>query len=193
MPQPELTPRVQRLALVNVCLGQFMSALDSRSVKVALPTLSVYFDVSLAVVQWIPLAYTIDDRRAGVEHGTAGRQVGPEKNLYAGICFARRRFGVLRLERSPLADYRISRRRSGRRCAGLGQRSRDRLDALRARGARPRARHDVHVVSSRLHHRTIDRRLSCRYGRLALDIFYEYAGRGRGGIDGVERSAGDGD
>jgi EmrB/QacA subfamily drug resistance transporter len=59
MIQPALTPRVQRLALVNVCLGQFMSALDSRSVNVALPTLSLYFDVSLAVVQWIPLAYQL--------------------------------------------------------------------------------------------------------------------------------------
>lgn len=59
MPQPELTPRLQRLALVNVCLGQFMSALDSRSVTVALPTLSVYFDASLAVVQWVPLAYQL--------------------------------------------------------------------------------------------------------------------------------------
>jgi len=50
MIQPALTHRVQRLALVNVCLGQFMSALDSRSVNVALPTLSRYFEVSLAVV-----------------------------------------------------------------------------------------------------------------------------------------------
>ena len=59
MPQPDLTPKLQRLALINVCLGQFMSALDSRSVTVALPTLSVYFDVSLAVVQWVPLAYQL--------------------------------------------------------------------------------------------------------------------------------------
>ncbi|TMA94431.1 MAG: MFS transporter [Deltaproteobacteria bacterium] len=36
-----------------------MSALDSRSVNVALPTLSVYFDASMAVVQWIPLAYQL--------------------------------------------------------------------------------------------------------------------------------------
>ena len=59
MIQPVLTPRLQRLALLNVCLGQFMSALDSRSVNVALPTLSVYFDASMAVVQWIPLAYQL--------------------------------------------------------------------------------------------------------------------------------------
>jgi EmrB/QacA subfamily drug resistance transporter len=53
------SPRLQRLALFNVCLGQFMSALDSRSVIVALPTISVYFNSSLALVQWIPLAYQL--------------------------------------------------------------------------------------------------------------------------------------
>jgi MFS family permease len=47
------------LALINVCLGQFITALDSRSVIVALPTISIYFDTSLAVVQWIPLAYQL--------------------------------------------------------------------------------------------------------------------------------------
>jgi EmrB/QacA subfamily drug resistance transporter len=50
---------IQRLALANVCLGQFMSAMDSRSVIVALPTISVYFDSSMAFVQWIPLAYQL--------------------------------------------------------------------------------------------------------------------------------------
>src|SRR3970282_2600285 len=54
-----LSPKLQRLALVNVCLGQFMSALDSRSVIVALPTISIYFTSSLAVLQWIPLAYQL--------------------------------------------------------------------------------------------------------------------------------------
>ena len=59
MAQPTLSPQIQRLALINVCLGQFMTALDSRSVIVALPTISIYFDTSLAVVQWIPLAYQL--------------------------------------------------------------------------------------------------------------------------------------
>jgi EmrB/QacA subfamily drug resistance transporter len=36
-----------------------MSALDSRSVIVALPTLSIHFSSSMAVVQWIPLAYQL--------------------------------------------------------------------------------------------------------------------------------------
>src|ERR1043166_6753931 len=57
--QASLSKRRQRLTLINVCLGQFMSALDSRSVIVALPTLSIYFNSSMAVVQWIPLAYQL--------------------------------------------------------------------------------------------------------------------------------------
>jgi EmrB/QacA subfamily drug resistance transporter len=59
MAHKNLSPKLQRLALVNICLGQFMSALDSRSVIVALPTLSIYFSSSMAVVQWIPLAYQL--------------------------------------------------------------------------------------------------------------------------------------
>lgn len=57
--QADLSPKLQRLALLNVCLGQFMSALDSRSVIVALPTISVYFNSAMALVQWIPLAYQL--------------------------------------------------------------------------------------------------------------------------------------
>jgi EmrB/QacA subfamily drug resistance transporter len=59
MAQTVISPKLQRLALVNVCLGQFITALDSRSVIVALPTISIHFDSSLAVVQWIPLAYQL--------------------------------------------------------------------------------------------------------------------------------------
>ena len=131
MPQPESLPDCNVLALVNVCLGQFMSALDSRSVNVALPTLSVYFDVSLAVVQWIPLAYQLTIVGLVLSMARLGDKLGPQENLRARLCSARRRFGVLRLEPAALADHWFSRRRSDRRRAGLGQRSRDRLDALR--------------------------------------------------------------
>ena len=54
-----LPAKLQRLALINVCLGQFMTALDSRSIIVALPTISIHFNSSIAVVQWIPLAYQL--------------------------------------------------------------------------------------------------------------------------------------
>jgi MFS family permease len=81
MPQPELTPRLQRLALVNVCLGQFMSALDSRSVTVALPTLSVYFDASLAVVQWVPLAYQLTIVGLVLSMARLGDKLGRKKSM----------------------------------------------------------------------------------------------------------------
>ena len=57
--QANLSSKLQRFALVNVCLGQFMTALDSRSIIIALPTISVQFNSSMAVVQWIPLAYQL--------------------------------------------------------------------------------------------------------------------------------------
>ena len=57
--QTDLSAKLQRLALVNVCLGQFMTALDSRSIIIALPTISIHFNSSMAVVQWIPLAYQL--------------------------------------------------------------------------------------------------------------------------------------
>jgi len=82
MPQPVLTPRLQRLALLNVCLGQFMSALDSRSVNVALPTLSVHFNVSMAYVQWVPLAYQLTIVGLVLSMARLGDKLG-RKKIYA--------------------------------------------------------------------------------------------------------------
>jgi EmrB/QacA subfamily drug resistance transporter len=82
MPQPDLTPRLQRLALLNVCLGQFMSALDSRSVNVALPTLSVYFNASMAYVQWVPLAYQLTIVGLVLSMARLGDKLG-RKKIYA--------------------------------------------------------------------------------------------------------------
>lgn len=81
MPQSAIPPRIQRLALVNVCLGQFMSAVDSRSVIVALPTLSVHFSASMAVVQWIPLAYQLTIVGLVLSMARLGDMVG-RKQIY---------------------------------------------------------------------------------------------------------------
>jgi EmrB/QacA subfamily drug resistance transporter len=85
MPQPEITPRLQRLALLNVCLGQFMSALDSRSVNVALPTLSVYFGVSMAYVQWVPLAYQLTIVGLVLSMARLGDKLGRKKIYTLGF------------------------------------------------------------------------------------------------------------
>jgi len=82
MSQAQVSPKQQRLALVNVCLGQFMSALDSRSVNVALPTLSVYFDASMAYVQWVPLAYQLTIVGLVLSMARLGDRLG-RKRIYA--------------------------------------------------------------------------------------------------------------
>ncbi|MDH3445712.1 MAG: MFS transporter, partial [Deltaproteobacteria bacterium] len=82
MSQTLLPAKLQRLALFNVCLGQFMSAVASRSVNVALPTLSVHFDASLAVVQWIPLAYQLTIVGLVLSMARLGDMLG-RKKIYA--------------------------------------------------------------------------------------------------------------
>jgi len=82
MAQATITPNLQRLALANVCLGQFLSALDSRSVNVALPTISLHFETSLAAVQWIPLAYQLTIVGLVLSMARLGDKLG-RKRLYA--------------------------------------------------------------------------------------------------------------
>ena len=58
-----------------------MSAVDSRSVIVALPTLSVQFSASMAVVQWIPLAYQLTIVGLVLSMARLGDMVG-RKQIY---------------------------------------------------------------------------------------------------------------
>ena len=59
-----------------------MSALDSRSVIVALPTLSIYFNSSMTAVQWIPLAYQLAIIGFVLSLARLGDRVG-RKKIYA--------------------------------------------------------------------------------------------------------------
>ncbi|HWQ71848.1 MAG TPA: MFS transporter, partial [Desulfitobacteriaceae bacterium] len=45
--------------LANVALGTFMATLDASIVNVALPTLSLKFDVDLPILQWVVTAYLL--------------------------------------------------------------------------------------------------------------------------------------
>ncbi len=80
--QTVFSPRLQRLALANVCLGQFIAAVDSRSVIVALPTISIYFNSSMALVQWIPLAYQLTVIGFVLSMARLGDMLG-RKKIYA--------------------------------------------------------------------------------------------------------------
>lgn len=75
---------MQRLALINVCFGQFIAALDARSVIVALPTMSVYFETSMETIQWIPLAYQLTMIGLVLSLGRLGDGIGRKKIYSVG-------------------------------------------------------------------------------------------------------------
>ncbi len=85
MPQRDFSKTYQWLALVNVCLGQFIIAVDARSVNVALPTLSVYFGTSMDGVQWILLAYQLTIIGLVLSLGRLGDMVGRKKIYNLGF------------------------------------------------------------------------------------------------------------
>ena len=64
-----------------------MTALDSRSVIVALPTISIYFDTSLAVVQWIPLAYQLTIIGLVLSLARLGDMLGRKRFTAQDFCF----------------------------------------------------------------------------------------------------------
>ena len=85
MAPKNLTSKIQRLALLNVCLGQLMSALDSRSVNVVLPTLSLHFNASMAYVQWVPLAYQLTIVGLVLSMARLGDKLGRKKIYTLGF------------------------------------------------------------------------------------------------------------
>src|SRR5258706_15608585 len=62
-----------------------MSAVDSRSVIVALPTISLDYGLSLAVVQWIPLAYQLTIVGLGLSMARLGDMIGRKKVYGCGF------------------------------------------------------------------------------------------------------------
>jgi EmrB/QacA subfamily drug resistance transporter len=75
----------RRLVLINVCLGQFIAAVDARSVNVALPTLSSEFGTAMQVVQWVPLAYQLTVIGLVLSLGRLGDMVGRKKIYNLGF------------------------------------------------------------------------------------------------------------
>ena len=83
--ETELSAAGRRLILANVCLGQFVAAVDARSVNVALPTLSTEFGATMAAVQWIPLAYQLTVIGLVLSLGRLGDMVGRKKIYNLGF------------------------------------------------------------------------------------------------------------
>lgn len=53
------SPYLRWIILVNIMLGSFMSTLDSSIVNVALPTISLEFQIDLSTVQWLVTSYLL--------------------------------------------------------------------------------------------------------------------------------------
>ena len=85
MAQNDSSESYRWLALINVCLGQFITAVDARSINVALPTLSVYFGTSMDGVQWILLAYQLTVIGLVLSLGRLGDMVGRKKIYNLGF------------------------------------------------------------------------------------------------------------
>ena len=62
-----------------------MSAVDSRSVTIALPTISLHFGLSLDVVQWIPLAYQLTIVGLVLSMARLGDMLGRKKVYTVGF------------------------------------------------------------------------------------------------------------
>ncbi len=105
----ELSPAARRLILINVCLGQFIAAVDARSVNVALPTLSTQFAATMEVIQWIPLSYQLTVIGLVLSLGRLGDMVGRKKiyNLGFIIFMAGSALCGLSSGIAPLVSFRV--------------------------------------------------------------------------------------
>ncbi len=73
------------LVLLNVCLAQFLSALNQRSVLVALPTLTRHFQTSLTTIQWVILAYELTSIGLVLTLGRLGDLFGRRRMYQSGF------------------------------------------------------------------------------------------------------------
>jgi|SRR5688572_16205384 len=166
-----------------------MTALDSRSIIIGLPTISIHFHSSMAVVQWIPLAYQLTIigfvlSLARLEYSRS--QEDSRLRISAtgvGLC-------VFRPEHWIVANHCLQ-SPGGFRCGDVfGQWKGDSLDGLCTKGERPSAWTRVDGLPFRLYQRSFGCGSSHRYAGLALDLFSEPAGGARGSFHGLEGFAG---
>lgn len=74
-----------RLILFNVCLGQFIGALNQRALLVALPTLTRYFQTNLTAIQWTILVYELTQIGLVLTLGRLGDLFGRKRMYVAGF------------------------------------------------------------------------------------------------------------
>ncbi len=81
----QLTRNRRRQILLAVAVGTFMAPLDSSVVNIALPSISTYFQASLAVVEWVILAYLLMISSLLLVFGRLGDLYGHKKIYILGF------------------------------------------------------------------------------------------------------------
>ncbi len=81
----QLSRTRRRQVLLSVAIGTFMAPLDSSVVNIALPSISQYFQASLAVVEWVILAYLVMISSLLLVFGRLGDLYGHKKIYILGF------------------------------------------------------------------------------------------------------------
>lgn len=87
MPDPALldSPARQRLFVILISIAAFMGTLDSTIVNISLPTIAEYYNTTVTLVSWIPMAYMITLAATLIAFGCFADLHGHRKIYLAGF------------------------------------------------------------------------------------------------------------
>lgn len=77
----EIDSKRVRLIILAVAVGNFMSALDSSVVNIALPSISRHFQAPLYIIEWVVMSYLLVISSMLLTYGRLGDMYG-HKNIY---------------------------------------------------------------------------------------------------------------
>ncbi|MFZ5943867.1 MAG: MFS transporter [Bacillota bacterium] len=80
-----LTDGQRKLILLTVAIGTFMGPLDSSVVNIALPSISKFYQVSLATVEWVVMSYLLIISSLLLTYGRMGDLYGHKKIYITGF------------------------------------------------------------------------------------------------------------
>jgi MFS family permease len=180
----------QRLILLNVCIGQTVVGLDQRAITVALPTLTEIFHTAFTTVQWVVLVYDLILIGLIITMGRLGDLFGRRRFYSIGFLVFVISSALCGISQTPgqMIFFRAIRAIGGSMIAANGR------AIVFSRATAPRTGPGfgsyIHGLSYRFSYWTVARRLSHRYGRLALDLLYQSTHRPLGRLSRLENHPG---
>ncbi|KJS20723.1 MAG: multidrug MFS transporter [Clostridiaceae bacterium BRH_c20a] len=80
-----LTAKERRMILLAVAVGTFMGPLDGSVVNIALPSISAFYNVSLATVEWVVMSYLLIISSLLLTYGRMGDLYGHKRIYISGF------------------------------------------------------------------------------------------------------------